>query len=255
MIRALLSAAAMVLSLPAAASPATSRAVTIFAAASLKNALDAVSAAYMRDTGQSFTISYAASSALARQIEQGAPAEIFLSADGDWMDYIAAKDLLDEASRTDLLGNQLVLIAPVDSAIEIGPIDSRRDLAALAGGGRIALADTRAVPAGKYARAALQSLGQWASVEAKLAMAENVRAALALVARREAPLGIVYASDAKAEPRVKIVGVFQPTSHPAIVYPAALTKQAGAAAGRFFRFLRTDASRRAFAGFGFIVIE
>ena len=166
-----------------------------------------------------------------KQIEQGAPADVFLSADVDWMDYGAKKKLIKDDTRFNLLGNRLVLIAPKDSKIDNVTIGPGFNLAALAGSGRIAVGDVRAVPAGLYAKAALEKLGAWAAVEPKLAMAENVRAALVLVARGEAPLGIVYETDAKVEHGVKIVGVFPEDSHPPIIYPVALTIDCQARSG------------------------
>ena len=172
----------------------------------MKNALDDVNAAFTKATGIKVVASYAASSALMKQIEQGAPADVFASADLDWMDYGAQKKLIKDDTRVNLLGNRLVLIAPKDSKIGNVTIAPGFDLAKLAGDGRIATGDVRAVPVGKYAKAALEKLGAWAAAEPKFAMAENVRAALALVARGEAVLGIVYETDAKVEPNVKIVG-------------------------------------------------
>jgi molybdate transport system substrate-binding protein len=177
-------------------------------AASMKNALDEVNALFTNCSGIKVVASYAASSALMKQIEQGAPADVFLSADVDWMDYGAKHNLIKNDSRENLLGNRLVLIAPKDSKIDKVSIEQGFDLAGLVGNGRIATGDVRSVPAGLYAKAALENLGVWSSVESKLAMAENVRAALVLVARQEAPLLIVYETDAKVDPGVKIVGVF-----------------------------------------------
>jgi molybdate transport system substrate-binding protein len=199
--------------------------------------------------------SYAASSALAKQIEQGAPADVFISADTNWMDYLAARKLIAPATRTDLLGNALVLTAAKDSKIEHVDIGPGFDLAKLAGDGRIAVADVRAVPAGLYAKAALEKLGAWTAAQPKLAQAENVRAALAYVARGEAPLGIVYATDAKVEPGVKIVGTFPQSSHPPIVYPvAAMTGRDDAAVKHYLDFLRGQAARAIFDKFGFSVL-
>ncbi len=203
------------------ASAATDAApLTIFAAASLKESLDEASRAYQQATGVPVRISYAGSSALARQIEQGAPADVFVSADLDWMDYLQQKGRVVAGDRRNLLGNRLVVIAPKASAVAVDPAVPRTWLPAL-GQGRLAVALTGSVPAGKYAKAALQSTGAWPLLQARLAEAENVRSALMLVARGEAPLGIVYASDAQAEPRVRIVATFPPGSHPPIVYPAA----------------------------------
>ena len=224
---------------------------TVFAAASMKNALDDIGAAFTRNTGLKVVTSYAASSALAKQIEQGAPADIFASADLEWMDYLAKKNLIQPKTRFNLLGNRLVLIAPKDSKLDNVRIGPGFDIAKLAGDGRIAVADVRAVPAGKYAKAALEKLGGWAAAERKLAMAENVRAALALVGRGEAPLGIVYATDAKVEPNVKIVGRFAPESHPAIVYPVALTVNAQPEGRAYLSALRSPASKAIFEAHGF----
>ncbi len=211
--------------------------IVVFAAASMNNALNEVDAAFTKKTGVKVVASYAASSALMKQIERGAPADVFVSADVNWMDYGAQRNLIKNDTRINLLGNRLVLIAPQDSKIGNVAIAPGFDLAALAASGRIAIGDMRAVPAGLYAKAALEKLGIWAAVEPKLAMAENVRAALILVARGEAPLGIVYATDAKVEPNVKIVGVFPVDSHPPIVYPAALTANAKPDAVPYLAFL------------------
>ena len=187
----------------------------MFAAASMKNALDDIDAAYTAKTGVKITVSYAASSALAKQIEQGAPADIFISADTDWMDYAIGKKNINEPTRVNLLGNSIVLIAPKDSKIDNVNIGAGFDLAKLAGDGKIATGDVKSVPVGKYAKAALEKLGAWQAAEPKFAMADSVRAALTLVARGEAALGIVYSTDAKVEPGVKIVGTFPADSHPA----------------------------------------
>jgi len=227
--------------------------VTVFAAASLKNALDDVDTAFTRATGIAVTASYAASSALARQIEEGAPADVFASADLKWMDYVAQRKLIAPDSRTNLLGNRLVLIAPKDSRLDHVPIGPGFDIAKLAGDGRIAVADVKAVPAGLYAKAALTKLGAWAAAEPKLAQAENVRATLAFVARGETPVGIVYATDARIEPKVKVVGVFPADSHPPVVYPVAATASAKdkAATARYLAFLRTAAAKAIFETYGF----
>jgi molybdate transport system substrate-binding protein len=230
---------------------AQEKTITVFAAASMKNALDDVNAMFTKQSGIKIVASYAASSALMKQIEQGAPADVFLSADVDWMDYGAKRNLIKNDTRFNLLGNRLVLIAAKDSKIDNVTIGPGFDLAALAAGGRIATGDVRAVPAGLYAKAALEKLGIWASVEPKLAMAENVRAALVLVARGEAPLGIVYETDAKVEPGVKIVGVFPEDSHPPIIYPVALTKDAKPDATQYLAFLRRPDARAVFERYGF----
>jgi molybdate transport system substrate-binding protein len=229
--------------------------VTIFAAASLQTALDAIGAAWNAETGNTAILSYAGSSALARQIEEGAPAEIVMSADLTWMDYLAEHDLVVADTRINLLGNRLVLVAPVESTItvEIGP---DLDLAGLLGeGGRLAVADTAAVPAGVYAKAALESLGLWESVAGRLAETENVRAALALVSTGEAPFGIVYATDDNADPTVKPLGEFPEDSHPPIIYPAAVTTEGvdNALAGEFLSYLRSVTALCIFAGQGFTI--
>jgi len=223
----------------------------VFAAASMKNALDDIDAAFTTKTGIKVVASYAASSALAKQIEQGAPADIFVSADTDWMDYSVNKKNINEPTRINLLGNSIVLIAPKDSKIDHVTIEQGFDLAKLAGHGKIATGDVRAVPVGKYAKAALEKLGAWQAGEPKFAMAESVRAALTLVARGEASLGIVYATDAKVEPGVSIVGSFPADSHPAIIYPVAATTAARAEAGDYLAFLRSSVAKMVFEKYGF----
>jgi molybdate transport system substrate-binding protein len=232
-------------------SMAEGKSLTVFAAASMKNALDDVDAAYTARTGVKISASYAASSALARQIEQGAPADIFVSADTDWMNYATSKKNIKEPTRVDLLGNAIVLIAPKDSKIDHVTISRGFDLAELAGDGKIATGDVKAVPVGKYAKAALEKLGAWQAAEPKFAMAESVRAALALVARGEAVLGIVYSTDAKVEPGVKIVGTFPADSHPAIIYPVAATSTAKPDATGYLAFLKSSAARTIFEKYGF----
>jgi molybdate transport system substrate-binding protein len=225
--------------------------VTVFAAASLKNALDDVDAAFTKATGVKVTASYAASSALAKQIEAGAPADIFISADLSWMDYVAGKNLIKADSRYNLLGNKLVLIAGQDSKLSGVTIAPGFDIAKLVGDGRIAVADVKAVPAGHYAKAALEKLGSWAAAEPKLAQAENVRATLAFVARGETPIGIVYETDAKVEPKVKIVGTFPDGSYPPVTYPAAATANAKADAVKYLQFLRGNEAKAVFEKYGF----
>ena len=226
----------------------------VFAAASLKDALDEVNAAYKQAKGIEIVTSYAGSGALIKQIEQGAPAEVFISADLESMDYGAQKKAVQDATRVNLLGNRLVLIAAADAKIGNVTIGSGFDLAGLAGNGRITTGDVRAVPVGRYAQAALEKLGLWASVQPKLAMVENVRVALSLVARGEAPLGIVYATDAKAEPKVKVIGVFPADSHPPIVYPAALTAGAKTGGAAYLEFLQSSLARNIFEQRGFTVL-
>ncbi|MER8902675.1 molybdate ABC transporter substrate-binding protein [Mesorhizobium sp. M0772] len=196
--------------------------VIVFAAASLKDGLDAVTKACEADVGEAATVSYAASSALAKQIESGAPADVFISADLDWMKYLSDKKLTKRDTEVKLLGNQIVLVAPKDSKVETR-IEKGFDLAKLISDGKLAMGDVKAVPAGKYGKAALESLGVWSSVEGKVAQAENVRAALKLVSTGEAALGIVYATDAHADKGVKVVGTFPEDSHPPIIYPVAQT--------------------------------
>ncbi len=225
--------------------------ITVFAAASLRNAIDEVNVEFAKASGVRVIVSYAATSALVRQIEQGAPADIFISADLEWMEYAAQKDLIARGSRTDLLGNRLVLIAPKVSPLGMLVIDRSLDLGRLIGDHRIATGDVRAVPAGKYAKAALESLGLWEHVERKLAMVENVRAALMLVARGETPLGIVYATDAQGEPNVKVLGTFPENSHAPIIYPAAATRDAKPTAAQYLTFLRSPAAGRIFERHGF----
>jgi molybdate transport system substrate-binding protein len=230
---------------------AQDKSLTVFAAASMKNALDDIDAAYTAKTGVKISASYAASSTLAKQIEQGAPADIFVSADTDWMDYAIARKNINEPTRVNLLGNSIVLIAPKDSKIDQVSIGQGFDLAKLAGDGKIATGDVKAVPVGKYAKTALETLGAWAAAEPKFAMAESVRAALTLVARGEAVLGIVYSTDAKVEPGVKIVGTFPANSHPPIIYPVAATTTAKAEAAEYLAFLRSSTSKAILEKYGF----
>ena len=228
--------------------------LTVFAAASLKNALDAINTACEAEVGEKASISYAASSALAKQIEAGAPADIFMSADRDWMKYLSDKNLTKKDSETELLGNSIVLIAPSGSPVqlEIGP---DFDLASALGDGKLAMANVDSVPAGKYGKASLETLGVWKSVEGKVAQAENVRAALALVSIGEAPLGIVYKTDAAADPKVKVVGTFPESSHPAIIYPVAQTAQSrSGAAPEFLDCLKSSTAKAIFEAQGFTVL-
>jgi molybdate transport system substrate-binding protein len=245
--------AAFVLVLASAASPATAqeKTLTVFAAASMKNALDDIDAAYTAKTGVKVSASYAASSALAKQIEQGAPADVFVSADTDWMDYAIKQKNINEATRVNLLGNSIVLIAPKDSKIDNVNIGPGFDLAKLAGDGKIATGDVKAVPVGKYAKAALEKLGAWQAAEPKFAMAESVRAALTLVARGEAVLGIVYSTDAKVEPGVKIVGTFPADTHPPIIYPVAATTTAKPETAEYLNFLKSSAAKTILEKYGF----
>jgi molybdate transport system substrate-binding protein len=230
---------------------AQDKSLTVFAAASMKNALDDIDTAFTAKTGVKVVASYAASSTLAKQIEQGAPADIFLSADLDWMDYATGKKNINDQTRVNLLGNSIVLIAPKDSKIDNVTIGQGFDLAKLAGDGKIATGDVKAVPVGKYAKAALEKLGAWQAAEPKFAMAESVRAALTLVARGESVLGIVYSTDAKVEPGVKIVGTFPADSHPPIIYPLAATTTAKPEASEYLAFLRSSLAKTTLEKYGF----
>ena len=226
----------------------------VFAAASLKDALDEVNAAYRQAKGVDVTTSYSGSSALIKQIELGAPAQVFISADLESMNYGSGKKAIQDNTRVNLLGNRLVLIATADAKQGNVTLGKDTDIAALAGNGRIATGDVKAVPVGRYAQAALEKLGQWKAVEPKLAQVENVRLALSLVARGEAPLGIVYETDARVEPKVKIVGAFPADSHPPIIYPAALTTAAKPEAAAYLDFLQSPAARAIFEKRGFTVL-
>lgn len=226
--------------------------VLIFAASSMQTALVALAPTMERAAGGPVRVSYAASSALARQLEAAAPADLFISADLEWMDYVEARGLIRGETRVNLVGNTLVLIAPAGQPPALS-IARGFPLAARLGANRLALADPTSVPAGKYAKAALTSLGVWDTVAGKLAPAENVRGALMLVARGEAPLGIVYRTDALAEPNVMVVDTFPAESHPPIVYPAALTRRASPAAERVLRSLASSEAQARFASLGFLV--
>lgn len=239
--------ALLALSTPAIGAAET---ITVFAAASLKDALDEFSRAYERATGDKIVASYAASNALAKQIENGAPADLFISADLDWMDYLDKRDLIKRESRRNLLRNRLVLIAPADSSVRMD-IAPNFPLAKLLGDERLAMANPDAVPAGKYGRAALEALGVWQDVRARVAPTENVRSALTLVVRGEAPLGIVYRTDALADRRVKIVGEFPEGTHPPIVYPAALTTAAKPRAAALLESLGAAPAKSVFGKYGF----
>jgi molybdate transport system substrate-binding protein len=227
----------------------------VFAAASLKNALDDINGQLERAAGRKTTTSYAASPALARQIEAGAPADVFISADLDWMDYLAQKSLIKLETRTNLVGNAIVLIAPKTSAVELA-IAPNFPLAQALGDGRLSMADPVSVPAGKYGKASLEALGVWATVATRIAPAENVRAALLLVSRGETPLGIVYETDAAVDPNVRIVGKFPSSTHPPIVYPIALTRgSTHPAAADYVAFLKSAAARPAFRKQGFSTLD
>ena len=237
------------------AGPATAQDLLLFGAASLQDAVNAVIEEYQTQGGGQVSASYASSSTLARQIEQGAPADIYISANPEWMDYLEQRGLLRDGSRRDLLSNGLVLVAPLgsDTTIEIAP---GFDLAGALGDGRLAMGDPDHVPAGIYGQAALESLGVWDAVAPHVARADNVRAALALVARGEAPLGVVYRSDALADADVKVVGAFPQDSHPPIIYPIAIV--AGSEhpeAPALLELLQSEAAAGIFERFGFTIID
>lgn len=227
--------------------------VVVFAAASLKDALDEAANTWAARTGRKAIIAYAASSALAKQIERGAPADLFISADLDWMDYLAERKLIKAETRTNLLGNRIVLIAARSAAIQL-KIEPGFDLARALGDGHLAMANVDAVPAGKYGKAALEKLGAWDKVKSKVAEAENVRAALLFVSRGEAPLGIVYRTDAFADPNVAVVDTFPEETHPPVLYPAATTAQSASETGAFLAFLKSPEARSAFEKQGFTVL-
>jgi molybdate transport system substrate-binding protein len=250
-----LAAALAVLRPASAAGARPAVGVLIFAAASLQTALDAIAPAEERATSVHMTMSYAASSALARQIESRAPADLFISADLDWMDYLDQRHLIRAGTRVNLLGNALVLIAPKSKPVTL-KIMPGFALAAALGGNRIAIADPAAVPAGKYAKAALTGLGVWDAVSSKVAAAEDVRAALRLVSRGEAPLGIVYKTDTLADNSVVIVDTFPASSHPAITYPIAMTTTTASAADaeKVLDYLKSPAARTVFERQGFAVL-
>ena len=229
--------------------------LTVFAAASLKDAMDEAGAAWQRRSGQVVRTAYAGSSALARQIEQGAPADVFISADQDWMDWLQQRRLIDARSRHDLLGNTLVLVAPARSNAQPLRLSKGTDLRQLLGrNGRIALALTSSVPAGKYAKAAFESLGMWTALQSRTAEADNGRAALLLVSRGEAPLGVVYASDAKADPGVRVLATFPAGTHPKIVYPVArIASSRNPHAAAFVHWLQSADADAIFRKHGFSV--
>jgi molybdate transport system substrate-binding protein len=232
----------------------TSPSLLVYGAASLSNVLDELGTAYSSESHQAVKFSFAASSTLARQIEAGAKADVFISADGEWMDYLQARNLINTNTRSNLLGNKLVLIASLESNVQLH-IAPDFALAAALGNGRLATGDPDSVPAGKYARSALTSLGVWNAVADKLVRADNVRTALAFVDRGEAPLGIVYETDALIDKKVRIVDFFPATSHPPIVFPIALTVSAKAGADKFIEFLHSASAQAAFKKYGFSVLQ
>ena len=238
--------------IPLHAADSGARPLLVFAASSLTDVMDEIGKAYTRATGQQVTMSYASSSVLARQIQAGARADVFFPADTDWMDYVQDRHLIDKPTRHDLLANRLVLVAPAKSTaqLKIGP---NFPLAAALGGRRLSTGDPDSVPAGKYARAALTTLGVWNDVADRLIRAENVRAALTFVARGEAPLGIVYETDALIDKGVRIIDTFPASSHLPIIYPVAVTAHAQPAAARFVTYLQSAAAAAPFRKFGFSV--
>jgi molybdate transport system substrate-binding protein len=238
------------LPVPVFAADTDSGPITVFAAASLTNALQDLGDAFTKETSIAVKFSFAASSALARQIENGAPADVFFSADLEWMDYLQTRNLIQQRSRHDLLGNRLVLIAPVDSKIEL-KIGPNFPLAAALRKGRLATGDPDSVPVGRYAQSALTTLGVWKDTQDRLVRADSVRSALAFVDRGEAPLGIVYETDARVDKNVRVVGIFPDDSHPPIVYPIALTTAAKPNAAKFVAYVRGPAGDVAFKAYGF----
>jgi molybdate transport system substrate-binding protein len=232
------------------AAQAQHKAVLVFAASSLTDVLDDLDQAFTASSGIPVKASYAASSTLAKQVEAGAPADVFFSADTDWVDYLDQRKLLKPGTRRDVVANRLVLIAPQDSHLRV-KIAPHFDLAGALGEGKLATGDPDSVPVGKYAQAALEKLGVWDAVSSRIVRAENVRSALAFVARGEAALGIVYATDAKAETRVKVLDVFPESTHPPIRYPIALTMGASADGARFTAFVTSAAGSDIFRKYGF----
>jgi len=249
LLRAGLAAAVLVLA-PVAAQAAS---ITVFAAASLTDALNGAGRAYKAKTGSDVVFSFAASSALAKQIEASGGADLFMSADSDWMNYLDKKGLIQSDTRKDLLGNHLVVVAPAGETVSL-LVAGKFDFAGALHGGKLAVADPASVPAGKYARASLTQLGAWDAVKNQLAPAENVRAALAYVARGEAPLGIVYTTDAMAERKVHVVAILPDSTHAPIVYPAALVKDAKPEARAFLAFLGGREARAIFEKDGFVIL-
>lgn len=252
--KTILAAAAILFSSLALSAEPTPRPVTVFAAASLTDVLGKLGEEFTTSTGIPVRYSFASSSIIARQIEAGARADVFFSADQEWMDYLEQRRHIQKSSRRNVLSNRLALIAPADSKIEL-TIEPGFPLANALGSGRLATGDPDVVPVGRYARGALMSLGVWNDVADRLVRAEDVRVALMYVARGEAPLGIVYATDARVEKRVRLVGLFPADSHLPIAYPVALTNRAGHDAARFVDFVRSDTGRATFESYGFIVLR
>ena len=242
----------LLICLQVTAATSTPPQITVFAAASLKESMDAISTEWTKKSGQKVVLSYAASSALAKQIEQGAPADIFISADGEWMDYLQQRNKIAANTRFNLVGNRLVLIVPTISKQASISLNKPDAFLQALGDGRLAVAETGSVPAGRYAKQSLTKLKIWGSISEKLAQGENVRAAMAFVARGESPLGIVYATDAKAEPKVRVISTFPDDSHDAIVYPAAAIATASPPSTKgFLKFLQGNQAKTIFKQAGF----
>lgn len=230
----------------------SSQQINVFAASSLKESMDAITAEWTKKSGQKVVVSYAASSALAKQIVQGAPADVFVSADGEWMDYLQQRNKIATKTRFNLVGNRLVLIVPANSKLSSISLNKPDALLKVLGDGRLAVAETGSVPAGRYAKQSLIGMKAWDSVSARLAQGENVRAAMAFVARGESPLGIVYATDAGAEPKVRVIATFADNSHDAIVYPAAAVATANPdSAKAFLKFMQGSQAKTIFKRAGF----
>lgn len=246
--------AALTILFAAAGSVAAAEPVRVFAASSLTEALRAIGGSYTAETGVPVSFSFGASSAIARQIEAGAPADLFLSADADWMDYLQARSLINTPTRRNLLSNRLVLIAPATSPVRLKIAPGFALARALGRSGRLSTGDPDSVPVGRYARSALTNLGVWNEVADHLVRAENVRSALLFVDRGEAPLGIVYQTDALIDPKVRIVDTFPAKSHLPIVYPAALTKGARPGAAAFLAYASGPKGQAIFRKFGFITL-
>ncbi|WP_375395898.1 molybdate ABC transporter substrate-binding protein [uncultured Sphingomonas sp.] len=247
----LMAIAAMPMPAATPAAAQTQPPLTVFAAASLTNALTEIGKAYTAKTGQPVRFSFASSGVIARQIEAGAKADLFFSADTEWMDYVQTRGLIDPSTRRDLLRGRLALIAPAASTVRLTIKPGFALAAALGAKGRLSTGDPDSVPAGRYARAALTSLGVWPTVADRLVRADNVRTALTYVAHGEAPLGIVYETDAAIEPGVRIVGFFPEASHAPIVYPVAITKTAAPGSADFYRFATGPAARAIYAKYKF----
>lgn len=236
------------------ATETTSPPLLVYAAASLTNVLEELGTAYQSSSGQAVKFSFTSSATLARQIEAGAKADVFVSADSEWMDYLHNRQLINTRTRRNLLSNRLVLIAPADSQLQLR-IATGFALASALGKGRLSIGDPDSVPAGKYARSALTSLGVWNDVADKVVRGDSVRTALVFVERGEAPLGIVYETDALIDKQVRIVDYFPASSHTSIVYPIALTASASSGADKFIDFLRGSAGEAAFRKYGFTVLK